>query len=95
MPVTLNIPTALRGFTDRQPQVELEGATVAEALKSLIAKYPDLAPHLYDEAGALRSFVNVFVGPDNVKALNGLDTEIKPGQAVTLVPSIAGGGPRR
>ncbi|MDR2367895.1 MAG: MoaD/ThiS family protein [Deltaproteobacteria bacterium] len=94
MPIPLRIPTALRGFTDGLNQVELEGATVRELLKSLTQTYPDLTTHLYDDEGTLRSFVNVFVDNVNVKSLNGQDTEVKPGQTVTLVPAIAGGGPR-
>ncbi|MDR0622303.1 MAG: MoaD/ThiS family protein [Deltaproteobacteria bacterium] len=93
MPIALKIPTALRGFTDGLSQVELEGTTVGELLKNLTEKYPDLTTHLYDEAGALRSFVNVFVDGSNVKSLKGQETELKPGQTVMLVPAIAGGGP--
>ncbi|MDR1873291.1 MAG: MoaD/ThiS family protein [Deltaproteobacteria bacterium] len=91
MSVNLLIPTALRGFTNGQSQLELTGATVKELLSDLAQKHPDIAPHLFDETGAVRSFVNIFVESKNIKNLNGLDTSVNPGQTVTLVPSIAGG----
>jgi molybdopterin converting factor small subunit len=91
MTATLKIPTALRGFTDGLSQVELPGATVGELLKNLTERYPDLTPHLYDEDGSVRSFVNVFVDSANVKTLRGLETEVNPGQTILLVPAIAGG----
>jgi molybdopterin converting factor small subunit len=94
MSITLKIPTALRGFTDGLSQVELDGQTVGQLLKNLTEKYPDLSPHLYDEQGAIRSYVNVFVDSANIKTLQGFETEVKPGQTVLLVPAIAGGGPR-
>jgi molybdopterin converting factor small subunit len=90
----LKIPTALRGFTDGLSQIELDGATVGELLKNLSQKYPDITTHIYDEAGAVRNFVNVFVDGANIKSLEGLDTKLQGGQSVILVPAIAGGGPR-
>jgi MoaD family protein len=94
MSISLKIPTALKGFTDGLSSLDLEGNTVGELLKDLSQKYPDLTPHLYDEQGAVRSYVNVFVDGSNIKNLKGLDTELKTGQTVMLVPAIAGGGAR-
>jgi len=95
MPVTIQIPTALRVFTDRKPEVSANGATVREAVADFAASYPDIAAHLYDEGGALRSFINVYLGDTNVKNLQGFDTPVKDGDTLMLVPAIAGGSARQ
>ncbi|WP_010262589.1 MoaD/ThiS family protein [Treponema primitia] len=90
MAVTLLIPTALRNFTDRKSEVTVEGATVGEAIRNFADAYPDIKQHLYQET-ELRSFINVFVGETNIKALQGLDTKVADGSTIMLVPAIAGG----
>jgi molybdopterin converting factor small subunit len=91
MAVSLLVPTALRGFTDRKAELSLNGATVAEVLAALVSLYPDIKPHMFDENGALRAFLNVFVGEVNIKGTGGLDTKVKDGDTLMLVPAIAGG----
>ncbi len=91
MAVTVRIPTPLRACTDKQASVEVDGATVAEALGALTARYPVLAQHLRTPDGALRSFVNVYVGDEDIRFLDGEDTPVAPGAELTIVPSIAGG----
>jgi molybdopterin converting factor small subunit len=88
---TLLIPTALRGFVDGKASVEVSGATVGETLADLTKRYPGLKRHLYEDDGGLRSFINVYVGEDNVKALEGLDTPVADGAELMLGPAIAGG----
>ncbi|MDR0525323.1 MAG: MoaD family protein [Spirochaetaceae bacterium] len=88
--ITVIIPTALRNFTARKAEIEAQGETVREVLADLNQQYPDLKPHLYQD-GELRSFVNVFVGDRNIKKLKGLDTPLKDGDSLMLVPAIAGG----
>jgi adenylyltransferase/sulfurtransferase len=90
MAVTILIPTALRNFTDRKSEVSAEGATVGEAIKNFADAYPDIKQHLY-QGTELRSFINVFVGEDNIKKLQGLDTKVADGGTIMLVPAIAGG----
>jgi adenylyltransferase/sulfurtransferase len=90
MAVIIQIPTALRGFTDRKPEVEVEGRTVGEAVNALAERYPDLRKHLY-QGKELRAFINVFVGETNIKKLEGFDTRLSGGETVMLVPAIAGG----
>ncbi|MDR2354016.1 MAG: MoaD family protein [Deltaproteobacteria bacterium] len=92
MAVKLLIPAALRGFTERNPELELIGATVGEILQSLVTKYPDIKNHLYNENGELRSFVNIFLGEFNIKDIEGLKTKVKDGDTLMIVPAIAGGG---
>ncbi|ELX9620778.1 MoaD/ThiS family protein [Klebsiella variicola] len=91
MASTLLIPTALRAFTDGQGKVTLEGHTVGQLVAALAARYPDVQPHLYDDAGALRSFINLYVGEHNIKTTGGLETPVSDGAEVLLVPAIAGG----
>jgi adenylyltransferase/sulfurtransferase len=90
MAITIQIPTALRGFTERQSEVEVSGLTVGEAINTLAEQYPDLRQHLY-QGRDLRSFINVFVGETNIKKLDGLDTKLSGGETLMLVPAIAGG----
>jgi MoaD family protein len=91
MAITLHIPAALRAFTDRRSTVEVAGATVGEALGVFVDEYPDLRAHLYEDGGELRSFINLYVGERNIRQTGGLDTPLKDGDSLTLVPAIAGG----
>ena len=91
MSVTIRIPTTLRTLTGGSSQVEVEGGTVGEVLTALDAAHPGFADRLFDEAGNLRRFVNVFVADDDVRYLKGLDTPVGAGQVVSIVPAVAGG----
>lgn len=86
----IKIPTPLRVYTGSQAQVGVQGATVGEALNDLTTQYPELRPHLYN-GDSLRSFVNVFVGDEDIRFLSGLDTDITESDSVRIIPSIAGG----
>lgn len=90
MPV-LRIPTPLRAYTNGQAEVTVSGANVAAALNDLTAQFPAIKPHLFNEGGDLRPFVNLFVGEKNIRDLQGVDTPIQDGDKVMLIPSIAGG----
>jgi molybdopterin synthase sulfur carrier subunit len=87
----VRIPTPLRSYTNGEIEVGVSGETVAAAMLQLVEQYPTLKPHLYDSDGRLRPFVNLFVGEDNVKDLQGLDTPLGESAKVLLIPSIAGG----
>jgi MoaD family protein len=89
--VTVRIPTPLRSATDDQSTVEVKGDTVDAALRTLVDRYPDLAENLYNEDDELRQFVNVYVGDEDVRFDDGVDTALEPGDEVSIVPSIAGG----
>jgi molybdopterin synthase sulfur carrier subunit len=90
MPV-LRIPTPLRAYTNGQAEVNVTGANISEALNDLTVQYPTIKPHLFNDAGDLRPFVNLFVGEHNIKDLQGINTPIKDGEKIMLIPSIAGG----
>jgi MoaD family protein len=89
--VTIRIPTPLRSATDGQSAVEVTARTVDEALRTLVDRYPDLADNLYTEDDELRQFVNVYVGDEDIRFGDGVDTPLTAGDEVSIVPSIAGG----
>jgi len=88
---SLRIPTPLRSYTAGQSEVTIRGQTVSEAMNDLVAQYPSLQPHLFNSHGSLRPFVNLFLGEENIKDLQGLDTPLGEEDRILLIPSIAGG----
>jgi molybdopterin converting factor small subunit len=88
------IPTPLRQFAGGNDTVEVTGATVGEALGSLTTQFPDLRKNLYNDAGALRSFVNVYLNDEDIRYLSKDATPLNGGDTISIVPSIAGGGGR-
>jgi adenylyltransferase/sulfurtransferase len=93
MSITILIPTALRAFTDRRSDISANGATVGEVIADFVSAYPDIRAHLYEDSCELRSFINVYLEETNIKSLEGLNTPVKDGDTIMLVPAIAGGAP--
>jgi adenylyltransferase/sulfurtransferase len=87
---SIKIPTPLRVYTGNQAQVDVQGATIGAALADLTTQYPELRQHLFND-NELRNFVNVFIGEEDIRFLNGLDTEIEDSDSLRIIPSIAGG----
>jgi MoaD family protein len=87
----IQIPTPLRQYVGKQSTVEVKGATVGEAMTALVARHPDLKRHLYTEDGRLRAFVNLYVNDEDIRYLQKEATELKEGDNISIVPSIAGG----
>jgi sulfur-carrier protein adenylyltransferase/sulfurtransferase len=87
------IPTPLRPFTDKLDAVDIDGATIGELLQNLTTKYGGLKQHLYAADGKLRSFVNIYVNDDDIRYLQKDQTPLKPGDTVSIIPSVAGGAP--
>jgi molybdopterin converting factor small subunit len=87
----IHIPTPLRAFTGSAATVTVAGATVGEALGDLTTQHPGLAKHLRDGDGKLRSFVNIYVGDEDIRFLDREATAIGADAELTIVPSIAGG----
>jgi len=85
------IPTALRQFTEQKDAVDVSGATVGEALSSLTTQYPNLRKNLFNDAGKLRSFVNVYVNDEDIRYLDKTETKVTSDTTLSIVPSIAGG----
>lgn len=88
---TIRIPTPLRSYTAGQSEITLQGNTVQSLLEDLVVQYPAIEPHLYNNEGSLRPFVNIFLGQDNIRDLQGLETPLKVDDRLLLIPSIAGG----
>ena len=87
----LRIPTQLRNLSANEAEVKVEGATVAEVLQGLNEQHPGFGERLFDENGALRRFVNVFVADEDIRFLQNLDTPVDDATVVSIVPAVAGG----
>lgn len=88
---TLRIPTPLRPYAGGHSEVVVKGVTVGEALNDLVTQFPTLKKHLFTEADELRPFVNLFLGDEDVRHLQGVDTPLADGDKLMIIPSIAGG----
>ncbi len=91
MSVSVRIPTILRTYTKGDSEVSVDGETVAAVIDSLEASYPGIKARVVDETGAIRRFVNVYVGTEDVRFSEGLDTAVPAGQQVSIIPAVAGG----
>ena len=91
MAVSVRIPTILRTYTGGDSEVSATGATLAEVLDDLDAKFPGVKGRVVDEDGKLRRFVNVYVGNDDVRFLDDLATPTPDGIQVSVIPAVAGG----
>ena len=84
MPITVRLPTALRQYADNSDTIELDGPTAGDGLARLGERFPNLAPHLFNDDGSLRNFVNVFLDEDNIRDLDSGDTPVKDGDELTI-----------
>ena len=91
MSVTIVIPTPLRQFAGGNSEIEVEAATAGDALQQLTDTHGELRKHLYNEQDKLRNFINVYVGDEDIRHLDGPATPVKDGETIMIVPSIAGG----
>ena len=90
MATTIKIPTPLRAYAGEKSEIAVEGDTVGSALNSLLSQYPDLRQHLFN-GEELRNFVNIYVGEEDIRYRDGLETPIEPGEKLRIIPTIAGG----
>src|SRR6187455_1523737 len=90
---TIHIPTPLRPFTDKKESIDVSGGTVGELLVDLTTRYEGLKKHLYTDEGKLRNFVNVYLNDEDIRYLQREQTPVKPGDSLSIVPSVAGGVP--
>jgi molybdopterin synthase sulfur carrier subunit len=90
MAVTVKIPTQLRAATGGESSTTVDGETVGEVLDALYSRYGELRNRIAEDGG-LRRFVNVYVGGDDIRFLDGLDTPVADGDEVTILPAVAGG----
>jgi len=91
MPVNVRIPTPLRKLTHDAELVEVPAGTIASGLADLQRQFPGIRERLVDESGAVRRFVNVYVNEEDIRFLKNLETPLKDGDEVSIIPAIAGG----
>ncbi len=91
MPITVKIPTPLRNLTAGAKEVTVQGSTVGEIIAELERLHPGIKDRLCDETGEVRRFVNVYVGGEDIRFLDGLATQVREGGDVSIVPAVAGG----
>ncbi|MET0526350.1 MAG: MoaD/ThiS family protein [Nocardioides sp.] len=91
MSVSVRVPTILRTYTAGESEVSASGATLAEVLDDLDANYSGIKARVLDDEGNLRRFVNVYVGNDDVRFLDNLETPTPDGTQISVIPAVAGG----
>jgi molybdopterin synthase sulfur carrier subunit len=91
MTVSVRVPTILRTYTGGDAVVTAEPGTVREVIARLDASFPGIGGRLLDDSGQLRRFVNVYVGDEDVRLAQGLDTDVPAGTSVSVIPAVAGG----
>lgn len=87
----VKIPPVLRQHTGGESEIELEGGSVGAVLESLVGRFPDTRPQLFGEDEELNRFVNVYLNDEDVRVLDGLDTEVAESDTVMILPAMAGG----
>ncbi len=91
MSISVRVPTILRTYTGGESEVSASGDTLAEVLDDLEASYAGIKARILDDSGALRRFVNVYVGNEDVRFLDNLETPTPDGSQVSVIPAVAGG----
>jgi len=87
----IRIPTPLRPYTEGLREIEVDGQTVGAILQEVISKYPSIQPHLFDDEGNLRAYVNIFLNEEDIRNLSGHESPVEENDKLMIVPSIAGG----
>lgn len=91
MSVTVRIPTPLRNMTGGEAKVGVDASNVRQMIDALEAAHPGIRARLCEDTGSVRRFVNVFVGDEDIRFLQGLDTPLSDGVSVSIIPAVAGG----
>ncbi|HEX4851713.1 MAG TPA: MoaD/ThiS family protein [Puia sp.] len=88
---TVIIPTPLRKFTNNTSRLQVKAENVGDTIREITLNFPDLKKHLLDDQGGVRSFLNIFIGNDDVRDLQNEETPVKEDSVISIVPAIAGG----
>ncbi len=91
MSVTVRIPTPLRTFTNGVEEVKVEGKNIGEIISNLEANYKGIKQRICDDSGQIRRFINFYLNDEDIRFLNNLETPVKDGDYISVVPAIAGG----
>ena len=85
------IPTPLRKFVDNQAEIVANGVNVQESIEGVATQFPEIKPHLFDSEGNIRNFVRIYVGDEDIKALDDSETAVTDSSVISIIPAIAGG----
>tara|TARA_B100001013_G_scaffold164530_1_gene98488 strand:- start:127 stop:417 length:291 start_codon:yes stop_codon:yes gene_type:complete len=91
MGVSIRIPTPLRRVTNGQDRLEVDASTISDGIDKMEQQYPGIRERLVDDQGELKEFVNVYANGEDIRFLDGLNTQLKDGDEVSIVPAVAGG----
>ena len=91
MTVIVEMPSALRQFADNSDELSSEEKKVEEVFKELCQRFPELKQNLYEDEGSIRNFINIYVNDEDIRYGEGMQTQLKDGDRIQIVPSIAGG----
>jgi molybdopterin synthase sulfur carrier subunit len=91
VPVTVRLPTIMRTHAGGQSEVSAQGSTIGEIIDDLLLQFPGTATHLKAPDGGVHKFVNVYVNDEDIRYLGKLDTPVKDGDQVSILPAVAGG----
>lgn len=91
MPVEVRLPTVLRSEAGGRSSVSVDGSTVGEVIRALVSAHPGMTEQVLNADGSLHKFVNIYVNDDDVRYLSALDTPVKDGDEVSILPAVAGG----
>jgi sulfur-carrier protein len=91
VPVDVRLPTVLRASAGGRSTVSVDGSTVGEVLQALVSAHPAMSQQVLNPDGTLHRFVNIYVNDDDVRYLSALDTPVKSGDEVSILPAVAGG----
>ena len=89
--VRVRIPAPLRSVTEGESELSVDGGSVGQVLTALESRFPQIRQRLRDDEGSLRRFVNLYLNGEDVRFLKGLDTDVKAGDEVAIIPAVAGG----
>ena len=91
MAVTIEIPSALVQFSGNEDEIDVSGGTVGASFDNLLAQHAALKPHLFEDSGEFRNFVNVYLNDDDIRYADGMNSSVQDGDCIQIVPSVAGG----
>ena len=91
MAAQVRIPTPLRKLTNNEELIQVKAGSVGETFADLQARFPGIQERLLDDTGAVRKFVNVYVNEEDIRFLQNLETKVKDGDEISIIPAIAGG----
>lgn len=91
MPILIRIPTPLRNLTRNESEVSVDASSIGQALEALERRHPGIRARICEPSGAVRRFVNVYANDEDIRFLQNLETPLKAGDQVSIVPAIAGG----